>query len=108
MGRRDEAGGRDPEEAWGEAMTDDDVKLVTCSDCGREMLGDSYRHLPTDRLKELMDATRHGLIGGRIDGRPYCSSCLKVSAAGVSGIAIERVRSEIWRKDGSHPDQSMR
>jgi hypothetical protein len=54
---------------------DECLKYVNCAYCGREMLGESCR----DYWRQL-DAAKKSVqpvICARVDGRPYCSLCMK-------------------------------
>ena len=68
----------------------EDVKLCNCADCGRELLGESMRDL------EIPTEVPH--VKGRILGRPYCRSCLKIKRTAI------RVAS--WLNGMLEPDPS--
>ena len=70
------------------SMNADDVTLVNCADCGRVMLGDRFRGMPQGVRDLVLPKPYRDVpsIAGRINDRPYCVTCLRVSSAGVSGI----------------------
>ena len=56
-----------------------DLVIVDCASCG-----DVLRVDPTNRWEGQAVPPR---VAGRIKGAPFCSGCLDVSGAGVSGLA---------------------
>jgi hypothetical protein len=77
-------------------MTDDDGdivglpghwKVVDCAECGRTFLGESMR--PCVVGIGLSPPDGWSVIGGLINGRPYCVGCL-------------RIRRPIWMNGGPH------
>jgi hypothetical protein len=54
-------------------MDCDDVKLVDCAGCGRELLGDSIQFTEKSRLPLRYRFTPP--VRGRFKGRPYCGMC---------------------------------
>jgi hypothetical protein len=54
----------------------EDLKYCTCAGCGAEALGESMR----EHHRGLPIAVRlvTPIVAGRIHGRPYCNSCLRL------------------------------
>ena len=56
-------------------MTADDLLMLNCASCRRELLGDSPGNLY--RALALLGTDAPPIVAGRVDGRPYCSRCLR-------------------------------
>lgn len=54
-----------------------DTKLCDCAGCGTEILGES---MPTDRRRLAKVFVNTPRVHARVNGRPYCRSCIQSSA----------------------------
>ena len=55
-----------------EAANVDDVRLVNCAECRKELLAKGERSKLPDRFRDLSE------VAGRINDRPYCDGCLEL------------------------------
>ena len=55
-----------------------DVKLVNCATCQRDLLGESMTQLVAQYGRNVLPPPARGLplLGGRLWGRLYCLNCL--------------------------------
>lgn len=72
----------------------EDVKLVNCAECRREILGETMVNLVAQYGREVLPGRVRGMpyIEGRIQGRPYCGDCLRSKFLGRPGKSVEPVR----------------
>jgi hypothetical protein len=79
-------------------MSDDELKLCDCAECGRELVGLSM--LPW--YSTLTHAERSNyppLVGGHVKGRPYCAWCLSVPARRPPGGRAGRCDPSPWTEN---------
>lgn len=50
------------------------VKLCNCAGCGCALLGESMKNV---RSRLLGDYAQFPLVSKRLEGRPYCASCVR-------------------------------
>ena len=68
------------------SLTEDEIKLVNCAECGQELLGRSTVELITTysagtNRKLLPESYRQtSEVGGYVQGRPYCQRCFDAEA----------------------------
>lgn len=55
-------------------LPDDDVMLVNCAGCGKELLGEKMRSFAYEK-KLSQKYIRKDFADKRINGRPYCQIC---------------------------------
>ncbi len=58
----------------GRHLSADDIGLVNCAGCGRELLGENTRRR-LDNGEVWTDADLPPVVAGRWRGRPYCADC---------------------------------
>lgn len=51
-----------------------DIKLVNCAGCGQRLLGQSMAYLRRGYM--TAEYRKLPMMRGRIDGRPYCETCI--------------------------------
>ena len=70
-------------------MINEDLLLCNCAGCGKELLGLGN---PPGIKRKAGRGDYPPLVGGRINGRPYCATCLN------SDNSIRRVHNSDCRK----------
>ena len=73
------------------------VKMCNCADCGKELLGANQEGLVSTMKKRERDSLPH-VVGGRILGRPYCYSCLRVKRI-RTGMSAPGHEPDPWREN---------
>jgi len=72
-------------------MTAEDIKLLNCASCRRELLGDSPGNVSHGLA--LLGTDAPPIVAGRVDGRPYCSRCLRFIEQEAQREALRSLRS---------------